>query len=337
MRRALVCAALVVVGCDDEVVGFAQSSETSGGSTSTDVATSEGTSSSGEGSSSTTAAESSSSTGSLQQGLPDFIAYGREAGLALSFDDGASWQDSDALDAMPFREGAVRGEERLVVVGGEHSAVTTDGGAWTISPPLGLGYARDVEYGSGGFAAVGLDHLAWSSDGESWDDARGGATGFDLLAVAYGNERFVAVGVDQMATSTDGQAWTTTAIPGEKLHAVAFGAGRFVAVGETGRIVETTDGETLVQDTPSGMGSLGEVHYCTDRFAIGADGMFWFSDDAATWTEAATGSQGAFACSGSSWVIVKDEGLFHGPAVQGLMLAHTPPQVLFEAEFTGEP
>lgn len=254
--------------------------------------------------------------------------------MAISRDDGLSWQDVNALADMSNLEGAVRGEDVVVLVGGANSATTTDGESWTVHAVDGLGYARDVAYGAGGFASVGLDHLAWSEDGETWQDARGGSTEFDFVAVAYGEGRFVAVGVNQIATSTNGQEWTVTNAPGEKLHTVAYGAGRFVAVGEQGRLVETVDGVDLVRDEQTSMSNLGELRYCNDSFAIGAAGAFWFSPDGQDWNEVLTGSQGAFACSGSSWVIVKDEGLFHGPAVTGLTLAHTPPEVLSRAEFT---
>ena len=326
---------LCFAACDDEVVGFA---DAAGSSTGGEISSNSSTSTIGPDASTSSSDDTStagSSSGDLENGLPDYVAYGFEAGVAVSFEDGEVWIDAPELADMAVREGLARGEERIVLVGGDRSAVTVDGLAWEVQPFEVPGYARDVAYGSGGFASVGLDHLGWSDDGQTWSDSRGGELSFDLVAVAYGNDRFVAVGVDQIATSDDGQDWTLTPVVGEKLRSIVFGDGRFVAVGELGRIVETQDGLVVLRDESSGLTGLGHIRFCEDSFVIGGSARYWRSPDAAAWTELESIGEGAFACSGTSWVVPKEQGLFWAAQLRGFDAVHTAESVFYEVEFTG--
>ncbi|MBV1858789.1 MAG: hypothetical protein KUG77_10285 [Nannocystaceae bacterium] len=323
---------LGVSGCDDEVVGFA---EVTNDGASTGVATASTGPEPSASSSTGLSLEDSSSGLAAQDGLPDYVAYGFEAGLAVSFEDGEAWTDVPALGEMPLREAMVRGEDRIVVVGGDRSATTLDGFAWDVSAFDVSGYARAVAYGSGGFVSVGFDHFAWSEDGQTWSDARGDLMGLDLVALAYGGGRFVAVGIDQVVTSENGQDWSATEAVGEKLTSVVFGDGRFVAVGELGRILETQDGVTILRDEASGLAGLGTIRFCDDTFVIGTANRYWLSPDADDWTEVASAGDGAFACSGTSWVLAKLEGLFWAPELGVFSPAHTAKSVFYEVEFTG--
>lgn len=336
MTRLLcvVAVSLGLVACDDEVVGFADAAG-SGSSTGAQVGSTSTTDAEPSTSSSDDTSAESSSGGVSEDVLPHYVAYGFEAGVAVSFDDGEAWTDAPELTDMPVREALARGEERIVLVGGDRSAVTVDGAAWDVRPFEVNGYARGVAYGSGGFASVGLEHLAWSNDGEVWSDTRGGQTGMDLVAVAYGDDRFVAVGVDQIATSQDGQDWTLTPVEGEKLRFVVFGNGRFVAIGELGRILETQDGVNVLRDEASGFEGLGGLRFCDDEFVIGASGRYWLSPDAEAWTEVLSIGQGAFACSGTSWVVAKPDGLYWAAELRGFDAVHTAKNVFYEVEFAG--
>ncbi|MCR9162437.1 MAG: hypothetical protein ACE37F_19630 [Nannocystaceae bacterium] len=328
---------LLVVACDDEVIGF---DETGGGST--EAAVSEGAASvasetDSTGSSTSEGTLESSSTGIGEDpplGPPQYVAYGREAGLAVSYDDAQTWVDVPEPAGMIEREDLARGEERIVLVGGADTAVTFDGVSWEHADVDGLGYIRGVAYGSGGFVSVGLDHLAWSWDGLAWDDVREGSTDFDLVDVAYADDRFVAVGVGQMATSQNGQEWTFTTIGGPKLTSIAFGDGRFVAVGEEGRIIETQDGLTLLRDASSGFLNLGELHFCDDSFVVTDSGGFLVSPDADAWESLETPNDGNFACSGSTYVLAKTEGLFRSVQLGALDAVHEPPVPLTRVHAT---
>ncbi|MGH1342402.1 MAG: hypothetical protein ACRBN8_12660 [Nannocystales bacterium] len=328
----IVVALLGLSGCDDEVVGFSEVAD-AGSSTRATLGSSEGDGTAADGTA--TSDESSSSGASVEEGLPDFVAYGFEDGLAVSFTDGQTWTEIPELTDMPMREGLARGEERIVLVGADRTATTEDGLTWEVNPFDIPTYARAVAYGAGGFASVGLDHLTWSEDGRSWVDTRGTSTGLDLVAVAYGGGRFLAVGIDRIATSENGQNWTVTEAVGEKLTSVAFGDGRFVAIGELGRILETQDGTTILRDEASGLAGLGGMRFCGDSFVIGGSERYWLSPDAGAWTEVMSIGGGAFACSGTSWVVVKEEGLFWSPELGGFSQTYTPPGVLYEVEFTG--
>lgn len=322
-----------LVGCDDEVVGFAEMG--AGGSSTQGPTGSTGTSLSTSGSTGGPSESSSGSDTMVEASLPDYVAFGFEAGIAVSFDDGQAWTDIPALPGVVAQEAVVRGEDRIVLVGADQSAVTFDGLGWEVNPFGFTGYARGVAAGAGGFASVGLDHLAWSEDGQTWIDTRAAEDSFDLVAVAYGGGRFVAVGVDQLATSEDGQTWTLTEIVGEKLRSVVFGDGRFVAVGELGRILETQDGVTALRDEASGLSGLGALRICDDAFVIGSSERYWLSPDAEAWTEVMSVGDGAFACSGTSWVVAKAEGLFWAPELAGFDAAHTAKTVFYTVEFTG--
>ena len=338
MRRVCALALLLVVACDDEVVGFG---DTGGGSTTQaldDGSTTAEPEPDPTTSSTTDEPQGSSSSGVADdppEGPPQYIAYGREGGLAASWDDGENWIDVADPEGMVEREDLVRGEERIVLVGGADTAVTLDGVNWEHADVEGLGYIRGVAYGSGGFVTVGLDHLAWSSDGLQWEDASGGSTKFDFVDVAYGDGRFVAVGVGQMATSENGQNWTVTTIGGAKLTSITFGDGRFVAVGEEGRIIETQDGVTLLRDASSGFPNLGELHFCEDEFVVTESGEFLVSPDADDWGSSPTPNDGAFACVGTTYVLAKAEGMFRSVQLGALDLVHEPAVQLTRVHATG--
>lgn len=329
-------ALFLVVACDDEVIGFGDA----GGGSTTQAQDDSSTTAEPEPTTSSTAdtAEASSSTGAADdppEGLPQYVAYGREAGLAASWDDGETWIDVPDPVGMIEREDLARGEDRIVLVGAADTAVTLDGVNWEHADVDGLGYMRGVAYGSGGFASVGLGHLAWSWDGLEWEDASGGSTKFDFVDVANGDGRFVAVGVGQMATSENGQDWTVTTIGGAKLTSITFGDGRFVAVGEEGRIIETQDGVALLRDESSAYPNLGELHFCEDEFVVTESGEFLVSPDADGWGSSPTPNDGAFACAGTTYVLAKAEGVFRSVQLGALDLAHVPTVQLTRVHATG--
>ena len=93
MKRHMWLGLVALLGCDDEVIGFAEGASTgqleptSSGTTEVD----DPATSSSEGS---TGGESSSSTGAaFPDGLPRYVSYGFEGGLAASWDDGITWFD----------------------------------------------------------------------------------------------------------------------------------------------------------------------------------------------------------------------------------------------------
>ncbi len=304
MNRRWLVAWLALGGCDDEVVGFADSGSTDG-----EVAVS---------SSSETGAlpgvSSSGSTGGAA-GLPDFVVYGLEAGLAASFDAGASWQMVDASVLEGFtQETMIAGPDGLLLAGGYVMASSPDGLSWTTHAlDTSLGYVRHLASNGTRWVSVGLDHLAWSEDGISWTDARNDLEGFDMFEVAYGGGRFVALGFDTMLTSTDGASWTKTGLGGSKLEAIAYANGRFVGLGEGGRIIVTANGEDLLFNEENVLpGLTGSVRACRGRFVAASEGALFFSDDGQTWTETPAPSSGLVACSEDSVVTMQGQVTHHG-------------------------
>lgn len=258
MKAGRVASVLAVLacGCGDEVLGFFeegtsdQSTASTSSVTRTDSSgTDSGTLNSGSGLDPT--AEDGSSSATVAEDadlLPDFVAYGFEEGIAISRDDGRTWtQVEDPLvEGERRREGAVRGEDRILIVGASSTLVTLDGETWKAFGDQ-VGYARGVTFGHAGFVSVGLDRLARSDDGAGWFNELGELS-VDLQDVTYGDGRYVAVGVGLLATSTDAREWTVTDIGGQKLTSVAYGNDRFVAVGLEGRVLVTDDGSTILSD-----------------------------------------------------------------------------------------
>lgn len=325
MRRSvLVLLLLGAGGCDDEIVGFDSGStgmdETLGSTSVPDPTTTSITTDSDD--------SGSSSSGDVPAlGFPRWVAYGFYAGIAVSHDDGETWMDVPDIEGMEVQEDLARGEDWVVMVGGFDAARSADGISWE-HVDVDLGYARAVVYGSGGYASVGQNHIAWSWDGVTWEDARGGVSDVDLVEIAYAEGRFVAVGVGVLATSENGVDWTITDIGGEKLHSVTYGSGRFVAVSEMGRIVETADGVTVLRDAASGLGGFGEIAFCHQEFVVGGADRFWVSPDAEAWTEVFLSNQGTLGCNDTAYIIPKDEGIFRSPVLDQLELVHVPAQPL---------
>ncbi len=327
---------LILGGCDDEVVGFMSSntgdSTLPGTSTGLlDETTDASTTSSGLESSS-----SASSGDAPALGYPRWVAYNFDSGIAVSHDDGETWMDVPDIDGMELHEDLARGEDWVVMVGGSDAARSADGVTWE-HVDVDLGYARAVVYGAGGYASVGKDHLAWSLDGQTWEDARGGLNTFDLFAVTYAQGRFVAVGVEAIGASENGVDWTITGVGGEKLRSVTFGNGRFVAVGETGRIVETQDGVTVLRDAPGELPGAGEIDFCRGAFVAGGPNRFWTSPDAQTWTDVLLPNEGWFGCTDSAYIIPKVDGIFRSAALDELQEVYVPSQPLRWVRSTDAP
>ncbi|MEM6294866.1 MAG: hypothetical protein AAGA54_26580 [Myxococcota bacterium] len=308
MTRWCTALLLALTGCDDEVVGFAGEGSSSGGMASA--------SSSSSGTVTPSEASSSSSSGEAPATSPDFALYGLDAGLALSYDGGLSWEMVDVPELQGFpQEAMIAGPNGLILVGGSTMATSSDGVTWVLGmiggPP---GYVRHLASNGTRWVSVGLDHLAWSDDGVSWTDAMEGLDSFDMLEVTWGGGRFFALGFDTLLTSTDGTTWTKRGVDGSKLLSVAYANGRFVGLGEGGRIVVTENGTDLLFDQENLLpGLAGSVRSCRGGFVVASEGALFFSQDGESWDELAAPSSGLVACSEDSVVTVQDGVAHHGP------------------------
>ncbi|MEM6989924.1 MAG: hypothetical protein AAF721_05490 [Myxococcota bacterium] len=325
---ALCCA---TGGCADEVIGYQ-----SGDTESTQASTSSEASSSG-GASSGAVLPADSSTGADVQVLPDYVAGGFDTMIAVSFDEGRNWQEfpNPSSPVEITYEGIAHNDERIVIVGGGSTVVTTDGLTWEAFGDQ-LGYARAVAYGAGTFVSVGFERRARSVDGMGWIDARNGDSGFDYYAITYGDGRFVAVGVDIMGTSTDGIDWVTTPLEGPKLNALAFGNGRFVAVGEQARIAVTTDGVSFINDSFT-EGEFDSICFFDGQFVTLSQSVVRFSEFGEEWTEVAIEPASTFACAPDHVAVADQQRMRAGTDLLSTELRATLSTPVNTVAYTGRP
>ncbi len=268
--------------------------------------------------------------------LPDYVAAGLEQGLAVSFDDGASWLDiaDPPVEGEVTRESMARAPDSLIVVGAFGTLFTEDGMVWTGSTDIEAGYARAAAYGNDRYVVVGPGRLSWSTDGMRWNDARNGATDFDLWDVAYGDGRFVAVGWGSMAVSTDGENWTLSAFEGPKLFSVAYGNGRFVAVGEEGHLAVTEDGQTFTHQVLDGPG-LDDVCFFDDEFVVLGGGRAWLTDTGEGGQEVPARDAFGLECGADSMVTQDGPRLSRGEGIESRALVHTLAADVYTLGYTG--
>lgn len=170
---------------------------------------------------------------------------------------------------------------------------------WVKQPPD----FNAVGFGNNLFVAAGTDGAIFTSpDGIAWQTQISGTTN-SLKGIAFGGGKFVAVGENgRIMTSSDGVAWLAqeshTAM---NLSGITFGKGRFVAVGDgpAGQIRSSLNGEDWVEQTngvdttqPLTAVTFGKVDISgtpVDLFiAVGKRGTVYYSDDAQTWSVAAS-------------------------------------------------
>lgn len=254
-------------------------------------------------------------SGSLSWELPvlqkGFISSEGNATLGLG-----SWRDvaySDSLGVYVIVRDA--GTEKL--------AYSTDGKNWTYVPSV-THACICVTWGKGKFVtATGNNSVWYSSDGVNWTMV--GVTGFfwdimyeptvDIGGGEFG--RFVALGNNNVIYSDDGVSWSQATVPsGKSLQNVAYSTelSRFTAVGKnsTTAIVHSTNGGTswtasgTIPSSSTNTRGLAVSEGLSPRVFVLTDvsksegGIYYSTDDCATWTE------GSYSATGS--------GLWHGVA-----------------------
>ncbi len=177
-----------------------------------------------------------------------------------------------------------------------HSVIDTspDGLSWEsqISQSLSTHVSR-VRYieEAGEFVGLGWREdgppVAFSPDGQSWQEASSGPTG-RLGGIAFDGFTYVAVGSNGLIeTSSDLSNWSKeTSGVSEDLHDVAFGNGLFVAVGQNGLVVTSPDGETWTRRSSFVTSDLDGILYAGGQFvAAGAGSVIVTSPDGLIWTQ----------------------------------------------------
>lgn len=169
-----------------------------------------------------------------------------------------------------------------------------DGLSWEsqVSQALSTHLTR-VQYLPGADKFVGVGYrdngppVAFSPDGQSWQEASSGPSG-SVGGIAFDGFAYVAVGSNGLIeTSSDLSQWSKeTSGVGENLHDVAFGSGLFAAVGQNGIVLTSPDGETWTRRSSSVTANLNRVVYAGGLFvAAGSGSVIVTSPDGLVWTQ----------------------------------------------------
>lgn len=171
---------------------------------------------------------------STVSGNGTFLAIESLHTRTLHSSDGTRWQCTAGPllpDDCPCTGQTVAfGGGRFVTVGGDQSAFSVDGLAWTASVPRALPQVAwtSLTYGQGMFLAVASGLSARSADGVAWAVSNDlpAKSGLNIRA-AYGNGIFVILSPDGAWHSADGISWQPSQMPfGANWESISFGAVR---------------------------------------------------------------------------------------------------------------
>lgn len=178
------------------------------------------------------------------------VAVGDDGAIAVSNDDGLSWQRANSPTSATLLRVAF-GNGRFVALGYSGLAlVSQEGRNWSRSD-TGQGHTflpRALTFFKGAFVAAGSNGiLLTSNDGVAWSRRDVPWTGDANAATVNGEELFVLIAgnpieAPRFYSSPDGIRWTLVdEIRGaNNLTSLAFGAGRWVAAGESAQIFTKT-------------------------------------------------------------------------------------------------
>lgn len=143
-----------------------------------------------------------------------------------------------------------------------------------------------VTYGIGKYVAVGVDGVAISSDGNSWELVSNSPTG--LNKITCNGNRFIAVSGDGHAfTSDNGYSWNSVGKMGSTItgNGIASASNIVVACGNAGYIAFSTNaGDSWEEVKTSTVDRFTSITYGNGRFvAVGEDGVFANSYNGRDW------------------------------------------------------
>ena len=222
------------------------------------------------------------------------IAYGNGVFFALADGEiGASSQDG------------INWTQRSTTVASISVTATAkdDSTAWAAGTQATSGTWAAVGYGGGKYVAVRNNSIgiSYSTNGTTWTDAVGIATGSDdARAVAYSGTTWVVpyYAANDVLTSSDGITWTfqsNVLTATRNWTAMAYGNGNFVLVGESSSVVNySTNGTSWTAGTLTGTnewtsvayGQISGTHYFVTVSGItgNSNAAAYSTNNGSTWT-----------------------------------------------------
>jgi len=221
------------------------------------------------------------------------VAFGNDRYLAVAYQGAQSWIDEHgSWLAVDNRHGWMAD---VVWTGTSFVAVSYLGYIYYRTPPTGWsrtdpgGWYYSVAFNGSELIAVGVESIATSSDGRSWEqvDARPlGCGGQDLTSVCWAGSSWIAVGyAGFVASSADGHTWVPSRLDTPvHLLAVASNGATTIAVGQQiWRVSQHGKWQLVVADPPNLL--EGVTWTGTQWIAVGHAGLIMTSDDGLSWHE----------------------------------------------------
>ncbi len=253
-------------------------------------------------------------------GTDTLVAVGA-AGVILSSPNGMAdgWTDASDASTTNILAGVTWGNGQFLVVGAGSTVLTGDGTSNWNSKNLDLQPAvnlEDVAWLDDGYIAVGLNGAIITSDitGNAWtlqDHPDNGDTNLTLNGVASNGSLIVVVGTNgTILTSADsGLTWSPqSSNTNNNLNDISWDGNQFGVVGSHDTILTSADGVTWTSHIPGTpditfvAASQWDSSLPADPVlgAVGSDGTFVVSPDAATGFSIPTGTNEQL--SGMTWV-----------------------------------
>lgn len=170
-------------------------------------------------------------------------------GLIQTSTDNTTWTTRSSGLGTSAAQWPEYGQGKWLVVGadGKITKSVDNGITWSLIASSSFGSSSIFTIGFNGtlwLAGGASGKMAWSNDGDNWNQITSGFGTSSIFAIYNGDNFWIAVGEDgKIGFSSDGKSWTqvtTTGFGSNTLSAAVFGNGKFFAAGDNGSISYTT-------------------------------------------------------------------------------------------------
>jgi hypothetical protein len=227
-----------------------------------------------------------------------FVLVGSNSTIYTS-SNGTTWTlaTSGALSATALNDVAWNGSVFCAV--GDNGTIGTspDGTTWTTRTAPASNALTSISWSGSQFVVTGTANsdIFVSTNGFTWKSIPTRFSGTFLYSTYLGG-KFLAVGSNKIATSTNGTTWTPsanvqfTSLGQSTTNLVAFTNSRFflLGTGTSTNMATSTNGITWTTYTlfnpPSAVILCSAIWNGTSYYLVGANGNYFTSTDAVTWT-----------------------------------------------------